>query len=193
MKLESDANYEASQLQTTVTRNELILDDDGEYYRNWRPEIESPDDIWNEIVRVTKLPGITSAPKLQPIETRLVMLQTGMRAPMGIKVKGQDLSEIEDFGLQLEAILKQAEGVKEQAVFADRIVGKPYLLIDIDREQLARYGISIMKVQEILQVAVGGMPLTQTVEGRERYAVRVRYPRELREKPYGLKEHLCAC
>ncbi|MDO6818474.1 efflux RND transporter permease subunit [Zobellia sp. 1_MG-2023] len=186
-EIEEGENYEASQLQTTVTRDELIIDDDGEYYRNWRPEIKSPDDIWNEIVRVTKLPGITSAPKLQPIETRLVMLQTGMRAPMGIKVKGQNLSEIEDFGLQLEAVLKQAEGVKEQAVFADRIVGKPYLLIDIDREQLARYGISIMQVQEILQVAVGGMPLTQTVEGRERYAVRVRYPRELRENPTDLK------
>ncbi|MBU3026075.1 efflux RND transporter permease subunit [Zobellia galactanivorans] len=180
-------NYETSQLQTTVTMDELIPDDDGEYYRNWRPEIESPDDIWNEIVRVTKLPGITSAPKLQPIETRLVMLQTGMRAPMGIKVKGQNLSEIEGFGLKLEAILKQAEGVKEQAVFADRIVGKPYLLIDIKREQLARYGISIMDVQEILQVAVGGMPLTQTVEGRERYNIRVRYPRELRENPTDLK------
>ncbi|UOY06789.1 efflux RND transporter permease subunit [Muricauda sp. SCSIO 64092] len=182
-----DGDYEASQLQTSATRNELIPDDDGEYYRNWRPEIESPDDIWNEIVRVTKLPGVTSAPKLQPIETRLVMLQTGMRAPMGIKVKGQDLQEIEAFGLQLEEILKQAKGVKEQAVFADRIVGKPYLLIDIKREQLVRYGISIMDVQEILQVAVGGMPLTQTVEGRERYAVRVRYPRELRENPTDLK------
>ena len=186
-KVEEDASYEASQLQTTATREELVPDDDGEYYRNWRPKINSSDDIWNEIVRVTKLPGITSAPKLQPIETRLVMLQTGMRAPMGIKVKGQDLREIEAFGLKLEDILKQAEGVKEQAVFADRIVGKPYLLIDIKREKLARYGISIMDVQEILQVAVGGMPLTQTVEGRERYAVRVRYPRELRENPTDLK------
>jgi Cu(I)/Ag(I) efflux system membrane protein CusA/SilA len=174
-------------LQTTATREELIPDKDGEYYRNWRPEINNPDDIWNEIVRVTKLPGITSAPKLQPIETRLVMLQTGMRAPMGIKVKGQDLRQIEAFGLELESILKQAEGVKESAVFADRIVGKPYLLIDIKREQLARYGISIMDVQEILQVAVGGMPLTQTVEGRERYSVRVRYPRELRQSPADLK------
>jgi len=186
-KVEEGANYEASQLQTTASNDELIPDEDGEYYRNWRPEIDSPDDIWDEIVRVTRLPGITSAPKLQPIETRLVMLQTGMRAPMGIKVKGLDLREIEAFGLQLEDILKQAEGVKEQAVFADRIVGKPYLLIDIKREQLARYGISIMDVQEILQVAVGGMPLTQTVEGRERYAIRVRYPRELRENPTDLK------
>ncbi len=170
-----------------INRNQLIADDDGEYYRNWRPEIRSSNDIWNQIVRVTKLPGVTSAPKLQPIETRLVMLQTGMRAPMGIKVKGQDLKQIEAFGLELENILKTVEGVKEQAVFAERIVGKPYLLIDIDRERLARYGITIEDVQQVLSVAVGGVPLTQTVEGRERYAVRVRYPRELRDHPEDLK------
>ncbi|WP_442846089.1 efflux RND transporter permease subunit [Leeuwenhoekiella sp. H156] len=170
-----------------VSADQLVEDEDGEYYRNWRPEIESADDIWNEIARVTKLPGVTSAPKLQPIETRLVMLQTGMRAPMGIKVKGQDLRQIEAFGLELETILKQAEGVKEEAVFADRIVGKPYLLIDIDRDRLVRYGISIEQVQQVLEVAVGGMPITQTVEGRERYAVRVRYPRELRDTPDDLK------
>ncbi|BAO54188.1 efflux RND transporter permease subunit [Nonlabens marinus] len=186
-EIDDDVNYEASQLKTTATHDDLIPDDDGSYYRNWRPKINSPDDIWNEIVRVTKLPGVTSAPKLQPIETRLVMLQTGMRAPMGIKIKGPDLLSIETFGLQLEEIIKQAEGVKEQAVFADRIVGKPYLLIDIKRDQLARYGVSVMDVQDILQVAVGGMPLTQTVEGRERYSVRVRYPRELRENPDDLR------
>ncbi len=166
-----------------IARDLLIPDDDGEYFRNWRPEIKSTDDIWNEIVKVTKLPGVTSAPKLQPIETRLVMLQTGMRAPMGIKVKGQDLKEIENFGLKLEPILKEAAGVKDEAVFADRIVGKPYLLIDIDRKKLVRYGLVIEDVQQILEVALGGMTLTQTVEGRERYGVRVRYPRELRENP----------
>jgi len=173
---------------STVKRSQLIEDNDGEYYRNWRPEIESTDDIWNEIVRVTKLPGVTSAPKLQPIETRLVMLQTGMRAPMGIKVKGQDLKQIEAFGVQLEDIIKDAEGVKKEAVFADRIVGKPYLLIDIDREKIARYGISIDDVQSVLKVAIGGMVLTQTVEGRERYGVRVRYPRELRANPTDLQQ-----
>jgi len=171
-----------------VTNRQLIPDNDGEFYRNWRPQIKSPDDIWNEIVKVTKLPGVTSAPKLQPIETRLVMLQTGMRAPMGIKVKGQDLKQIEAFGVQLENILKQAEGVKKEAVFADRIVGKPYLLIDIDREKIARYGISIQDVQDVLKIAIGGMVLTQTVEGRERYGVRVRYPRELRANPNDLKQ-----
>jgi len=185
-----DADYKESSIKSpfSVQQKDLIPDEDGEYFRNWRPEIKSPDDIWKEIVKVTKFPGVTSAPKLQPIETRLVMLQTGMRAPMGIKVKGQDLKQIEAFGIQLEDILKQAEGVKDEAVFADRIVGKPYLLIDIDRERLARYGITIEDVQSVLQVAVGGMVLTQTVEGRERYGVRVRYPRELRENPQDLKE-----
>ena len=174
--------------QSINTNQQLLPDDEGEFYRNWRPEINSPDDIWKEILRVTKLPGVTSAPKLQPIETRLVMLQTGMRAPMGIKVKGQNLKQIEAFGVQLESILKQAEGVKKEAVFADRIVGKPYLLIDIDRNKIARYGISIQDVQDVLKVAVGGMVLTQTVEGRERYGIRVRYPRELRTNPSDLKQ-----
>ncbi len=187
---EENQEYSESDLKDpySVKREDLVADEDGEYYRNWRPEINSPDDIWNEIVRVTNLPGITSAPKLQPIETRLVMLQTGMRAPMGIKVKGQDLRQIEAFGLRLEDILKEAEGVKDEAVFADRIVGKPYLLIDIDRERLVRYGVTIEDVQQILEIAVGGMQITETVEGRERYGVRVRYPRELRENPEDIKD-----
>src|SRR5699024_1611565 len=87
-----------------------------------------------------------------------------------------------------EDILKQAEGVKDEAVFADRIVGKPYLLIDIDRERLARYGITIEQVQQVIQVSVGGMVLSQTVEGRERYGIRVRYTRELRANPNDLKD-----
>ncbi|WP_452602466.1 efflux RND transporter permease subunit [Pontimicrobium sp. MEBiC06410] len=184
----ANPNTTENTVLTTIEKSQLIEDNNGEFYRNWRPKIQSPDDIWKEIVKVTKLPGVTSAPKLQPIETRLVMLQTGMRAPMGIKVKGQDLKQIEAFGVQLETIIKQAEGVKKEAVFADRIVGKPYLLIDIDREKIARYGISIDDVQSVLKVAVGGMVLTQTVEGRERYGVRVRYPRELRANPTDLKQ-----
>ncbi|SDM03360.1 efflux RND transporter permease subunit [Kriegella aquimaris] len=166
---------------------DLIEEKGGEFYRNWRPEIKNKGDIWDAIVAVTKLPGVTSAPKLQPIETRLVMLQTGMRAPMGIKVKGQDLKEIEAFGLELESILKKVPGIKKEAVFADRIVGKPYLLIDIDRDKISRYGVSISEVQEVLEVAVGGKVLSQTVEGRERYGIRVRYPRELRGSPEDLQ------
>ncbi|MEM8526711.1 MAG: efflux RND transporter permease subunit [Bacteroidota bacterium] len=167
--------------------NELIPDDNGRYFRQWRDGIKSPDDIWDEIVKATKLPGVTSAPKLQPIETRLVMLQTGMRAPMGIKVRGSDLATIERFGLALETFLKEVEGVKDAAVFADRIVGKPYLLLDINREVISRYGLTVSKVQQYIQAAVGGMNMTSTVEGRERYAISIRYPRELRNDPEALK------
>jgi Cu(I)/Ag(I) efflux system membrane protein CusA/SilA len=167
-------------------QGELIPDESGNYFRQWRSHIKSPDDIWQEITRVTKLPGLTSAPKLQPIETRLVMLQTGMRAPMGIKIKGPDLQTIERFGLQLEALLKSVPSIKPQTVFADRIEGKPYLQIRINRAA-ARYGISVAEVGNYLETALGGMRLTTTVEGRERYDVRVRYPRELRDSPDDLQ------
>ena len=167
----------------TEIENQLIPDEDGQFYRNWRQEIQSPDDIWEEITKVTQIPGVTSAPKLQPIETRLVMLQTGMRAPMGIKVYGPDLKTIEQFGLQLESILKKVPSVKKEAVFADRIVGKPYMHLNIDREAIARFGLSISDVQQTIETAIGGMQITSTVEGRERFPVRVRYPRELRDDP----------
>lgn len=175
------SNEEA--LNNGFTTEDLIEDEDGRYFRNWRSHIKNPDDIWNEIISRSNLPGVTSAPKLQPIETRLVMLQTGMRAPMGIKVYGPDLQTIQEFGIQLEELLKQVPSVKSEAVFADRTVGKPYLEIDIDRNAIARYGLSIEKVQQTLETAVGGMEITTTVEGRERYPVRVRYPRELRDDP----------
>ncbi len=160
----------------------LNEDDNGRPYRQWRENIKSPDDIWKEIVKAGQIPGTTSAPKLQPIAARLVMLQSGMRAPMGIKVKGPDLKTIEQFGLELERLLKEVPSVEPDAVIADRIVGKPYLEIKIDRRAIARYGISIQKVQNVIEVAIGGRRITTTVEGRERYPVRVRYMRELRDQ-----------
>ena len=183
---ESLTNEEA--LLKGINLSDLIMDVSGQYFRNWRSDIKSPDDIWNEIIRVTKIPGVTSAPKLQPIETRLVMLQTGMRAPMGIKVFGPDLKTIEDFGMQLESILKEIPSVKTEAVFADRIVGKPYIHLNINRDAISRYGLSIEDVQQTIETAIGGMQITTTVEGRERFPVRVRYPRELRDDPEKLKK-----
>ncbi|UGU17376.1 efflux RND transporter permease subunit [Sinomicrobium kalidii] len=177
-------------LENGFSDKDLIRDEDGVYFRNWRNHIKSPDDIWNEIVNVTNIPGVTSAPKLQPIETRLVMLQTGMRAPMGIKVYGPDLKTIQDFGMQLENVLKEVPSVKKEAVFADRIVGKPYLQLHIDRNAIARYGLSIEQVQQVIETAIGGMQVTTTVEGRERFPVRVRYPRELRDTPEKIKKIL---
>jgi Cu(I)/Ag(I) efflux system membrane protein CusA/SilA len=158
----------------------LMPDDNGRPYRNWRDHIKSPDDIWDEIVKAGKLTGTTSAPMLQPIAARIVMLQSGMRAPMGVKVKGPDLETIEKVGLDIERLLKEVPSVEPLAVLADRIVGKPYLEIDIDREAIARYGIHIRQVQDVIEVAIGGKRITTTVEGRERYPVRVRYQRELR-------------
>jgi Cu(I)/Ag(I) efflux system membrane protein CusA/SilA len=158
----------------------LIPDDNGKPFRQWRDHIKSPDDIWKDIVKAAKLPGTVSAPKLQPIAARIVMLQSGMRAPMGVKVKGPDLETIERVGYEIERLLKEVPSVEPSAVFADRIVGKPYLEIDIDREAIARYGVTIRQVQDVIEVAIGGKRLTTTVEGRERYPVRVQYQRELR-------------
>ena len=120
-----------------IEKEKLIEDKKGEYFRQWRDEIQSPDDIWDEIIRQATVPGLTSAPKLQPIATRLVMLQTGMRAPMGIKVFGPDLETIEKVGLEIEQLLKQVEGVSPMSVFADRVVGKPYLEMEINRDAIA--------------------------------------------------------
>ena len=173
----------------------LIPDPHGKPFRLWRPALDpklnpgrqswngmqTPDDIWDEIVRVAQVPGVTSAPRLQPIAARIVMLQSGMRAPMGIKIKGPDLRTIEQLGMNIERLLKEVPQVEPSAVIADRIVGKPYLEIRIDREAIARYGIMLEEVQDVLEIAVGGMPISTTVEGRERYPVRVRYLRELRD------------
>ncbi len=161
---------------------ELIPDPRGQPFRQWRDHVKNSDDIWREVEKACQLPGTTGAPKLQPIAARIVMLQSGMRAPMGVKIKGPDLESIDRVGLEIERLLKGVPSIEPSAVIADRIVGKPYLEIDIDREKIARYGLNIGQVQEVIEVAVGGKTLTRTVEGRERYPVRVRYKRELRDR-----------
>jgi copper/silver efflux system protein len=184
--------------------NQLIPDKKGKPFRLWRPElrtklnpgrvgwagIKSPTDIWNEIQNAAQIPGTTLAPKLQPIEARIVMLQSGVRAPMAIKVKGPNLQTIEAFGLELEKAIKEASLVEAAAVFADRVVGKPYIEIRIDREKIARYGIMLNNVQNSISMAVGGKVITQTVEGRERYSIRIRYQRELRDNLESLDQIL---
>ena len=187
------SEYRKNKLFQSVSKNFkafLLEDKNGDNLRQWRDQIKSPDDIWNEIVKVTNIPGLTSAPKLQPIETRLVMLSTGMRAPMGLKVYGPDLETIEKAGIELESVLKEVPSILPTSVFYDRAVGAPYIEIKLNRKAIARYGMTVQDVQEILQVAVGGMALTTTVEGRERFPVRVRYARELRNSPEEIKKIL---
>ena len=173
----------------------LIPDPDGQPFRLWRPPLDptinegreawagirTPNHIWDEIIKAARIPGVTSAPKLQPIAARIVMLQSGMRAPMGVKIKGSSLEAIEKVGLQIERFLKEVPSVEPAAVIADRIVGKPYLEIVPDRVALARYGVPILAFQEVIEIAIGGRRTTTTVEGRERFPVRVRYHRELRD------------
>ena len=172
------------------SEGQLIPDDTGRPYRQWRDHIRSPDDIWKEILAVTVIPGTTSAPKLQPIAARIVMLQSGMRAAMGVKIKGPDLATIESTGLQIERILKQVPGIDASTVISDRIVGKPYLEIVPDRQALARYAVPIESFQNVLEIAVGGIKISSTVEARRRFPVRVRYQRELRDSIEALEEIL---
>ena len=135
-------------------------------------------EILPELQEKTAIPGVLPT-FLQPIQTRLVMLQTGFRAMMGVKIYGGDLKEIERIGLQIEALLKEVPGTTD--IVADRIVGKPYLEFEIDRDRIARYGVSIRDVQDVIEIAIGGMNIMESVEGRERYPIRVRYLREFRE------------
>lgn len=171
-----------------IPKDSLIADKNGKYLRQWRPHIKKADDIWQEIVNVSHLPGLTSAPKLQPIEARLVMLSTGMRAPMGLKVSGPDLESIEEGGKALEAALKSIPSIMPSTVFYDRAVGAPYVEIHLNRSKMARYGITVSDLQEVIEAGIGGMTLTTTVEGRERFPVRLRYPRELRDNPEALSK-----
>lgn len=174
----------------SIEKKSLTEDKNGEYFRQWRDKIETPNDIWDEIISQASIPGLTSAPKLQPIQTRLVMLQTGMRAPMGIKVYGPDLETIEKVGFEIENHLKHVEGVEPMSVFADRVVGKPYLELQINRNAIARYGLTVQSLQMVIGSAIGGMPLGNTIEGRERFPIRVRYAREYRDNPEDLKKIL---
>lgn len=137
------------------------------------------DEILKELQATTAIPGVLPT-WLQPIQTRIVMLQTGFRAMMGVKIFGADLNEIERVGLQMEQLLRKVPGAVD--VVADRLVGKPYIEYEINREEAARYGVNIRDIQDVIEIAIGGENLTTTVERRERYPIRIRYPRELRER-----------
>ena len=158
----------------------MIDDENGGQRRITKKEILA------ELQTKTNIPGVLPQ-WLQPIQTRIIMLQTGFRAMMGAKIFGNDPKIIEQIGLQMEQILRKVPGATD--VVADRIVGKPYVQFEIDREAIARYGVNIRDVQDVIEIGIGGENLTMSVEGRERYPIRVRYPRELRER-FGDLEHI---
>ena len=145
----------------------------------WRPGM-TMDKLIAEMDKALQFPGVSNAWTM-PIKARIDMLSTGIRTPIGIKVFGKDLDEMEKVAKQIEAVVKQVPGTT--SAFAERITGGFYLNIEPDREQLARYGLAVGDLQDVIGTALGGEMVTTTVEGRERFGVTVRYPRELRSDP----------
>lgn len=146
----------------------------------WRPGM-TMQDIWAEINAIATLPGVTPASPLQPIEGRVVMLQSGIKAPMAIRIYGDSLDGLADASLKVAEQLRKNPYVNAATVNPDIVMGKPYVEFHVDREASARFGMSTMMVNQVVETALGGMNLTTTVEGRERYPIRLRYQRDIRE------------
>ena len=145
----------------------------------WREGVTT-ESLKKEFDALVKLPGVTNA-WVMPIKTRIDMLATGIKTPVGIKVAGPDLSVIQDIGKQLEVILKDVPGTA--SVYSERVAGGRYVNVDIQRAKAARYGLNISEIQQVVATAIGGMNVTQTVEGLERYPVSLRYPQDYRDSP----------
>jgi Cu(I)/Ag(I) efflux system membrane protein CusA/SilA len=150
----------------------------------WRPGVDIHD-IRAELNQRLQLPGLTNA-WVYPIKTRIDMLATGIKTPVGIKIAGPDLDVIQELGQQVEQLLNGVEGTA--SVFSERVAGGRYVTVDIRRDQASRYGLNIDDVQAVVTTAIGGMNVTETVEGLERYPVNLRYPRETRDSIEKLRE-----
>jgi Cu(I)/Ag(I) efflux system membrane protein CusA/SilA len=168
-----------SMIETTI-----VLKDPSE----WRPGM-TKQKLIEELDRAVQFPGLTNAWTM-PIKTRIDMLSTGIKTPVGVKIGGPDLGELERIGKEVEAVVKPLEGTL--SAYAERVMGGTYLDFDIDREAAARYGITVGDVQDVIMSAIGGMNVSWTVEGLERYPINIRYPRELRDNVQALAETLVA-
>ncbi|MCV6611693.1 MAG: efflux RND transporter permease subunit [Amphritea sp.] len=149
----------------------------------WREGL-STDDLRRELDALVKFPGLTNA-WVMPIKTRIDMLATGIKTPVGIKIAGPELEQIQLIGQQLEGVLQSVAGTA--SVYSERVAGGRYIKVDIQREKAARYGLNIADVQQVVASAIGGMNVSQTVEGLERYPINVRYPQDYRDSPEQLR------
>lgn len=145
----------------------------------WREGIDT-EDLKKELDTLVKLPGVTNA-WVMPIKTRIDMLATGIKTPVGIKISGPQLDQIQTIGKRIEEILKDVPGTA--SVYSERVAGGRYIKVDINREKAARFNLNIADVQQVVASAIGGMNVTQTVEGLERYPVNIRYPQDYRNSP----------
>jgi Cu(I)/Ag(I) efflux system membrane protein CusA/SilA len=159
-----------------------IKDPDGKVIAHRRRTVDELSDAMNSAIQ---FPGLNNAWTM-PIKTRIDMLATGIKTPVGIKVAGPNLEVLENVAAQIEAVVKKVPGTA--SVFAERVMGGNYIEFNLDRDEIARYGLSLGDVQDVLEVALGGMPLTTTVEGLERYEVNLRYDRDFRENLESLRE-----
>ncbi len=145
----------------------------------WRPGV-TRETIWQQVNRLGTLPGVTPASPLQPIEGRVVMLQSGIKASMAIRIYGDSLNGLAGASQEIAALLRQNPSVDSGTVNPDVVLGKPYVEFEVDRQQAARYGMSVAEVNRFVEAAVGGTHLLQSAEGRERYSVQIRYQRDYR-------------
>ena len=166
-----------SMIETTIS---LKPEDD------WRPGM-TPERLTDEMNRAIRFPGVTNAWTM-PIKTRIDMLSTGIKTPVGVKLSGPDLQVLEQLGQEVEAVVRQVPGTR--SVFSERAMGGNYLNFAIRRDEIGRYGLTVGDVQDVIQSAIGGVNITTTVEGLERYPVNLRYSRDLRDNPAELRDIL---
>jgi copper/silver efflux system protein len=161
-----------------------IKNEDGKTIAHRR---RTPDELTDALNSVVQIPGLNNAWTM-PIRTRIDMLSTGIKTPVGIKIAGADLATLERIGTEVEAVVRKVPGTT--SVFAERVMGGRFIEFEIDREAIARYGLTLADVQEVLSVALGGMPLTTTVEGLQRYTINLRYDRDFRSDLRALREDI---
>ena len=161
-----------------------IQDDDGKVIAHRK---RTPDELTDALNNVVQIPGLNNAWTM-PIRTRIDMLSTGIKTPVGIKIAGADLATLERIGTEVEAVVRKVPGTT--SVFAERVMGGRFIEFEIDREAIARYGLTLADVQEVLSVALGGMALTTTVEGLQRYTINLRYDRDFRSDLRALREDI---
>jgi Cu(I)/Ag(I) efflux system membrane protein CusA/SilA len=161
-----------------------IKDDDGKIIAHRK---RTPDELTDALNNVVQIPGLNNAWTM-PIRTRIDMLSTGIKTPVGIKIAGADLATLERIGTEVEAVVRKVPGTT--SVFAERVMGGRFIEFEIDREAIARYGLTLADVQDVLSVALGGMALTTTVEGLQRYTINLRYDRDFRSDLRALREDI---
>jgi Cu(I)/Ag(I) efflux system membrane protein CusA/SilA len=161
-----------------------IKDDDGKVIAHRK---RTPDELTDAMNNVVQIPGLNNAWTM-PIRTRIDMLSTGIKTPVGIKIAGADLATLERIGTEVEAVVRKVPGTT--SVFAERVMGGRFIEFEIDREAIARYGLTLADVQDVLSVALGGMALTTTVEGLQRYTINLRYDRDFRSDLRALREDI---